>query len=93
MDRSGIRTSVVLHKLAKVPWLKLRRDNSVLDSDLRIAAVSTRPLAIEESDSKEERQARLRRKEETLEFAKHTVQQAQVPEVPQIRSLSQLRHR
>ena len=66
MDRSGTRTSVVLHKFAKVPWLKLRRDNSVLDSDLRIATVSKRPMAIEETDSKEERQARLRRKKETL---------------------------
>ena len=47
-------------------WLKLRRDNSVLDSDLRIAAVSTRPMAIEEIDSEEERQARLRKKKETL---------------------------
>ena len=50
MDRAGARTSVVLHKFGKVPWLKLRRDNSVLDSDLRIAAVSTRPMAIEEID-------------------------------------------
>ena len=55
MDRSSTRTRVVLHKFAKVPWLKLRRDNSVLDSDLRIAAVSTRPVAIEEIDSEEER--------------------------------------
>ena len=43
MDRSGTRTSVVLHKFAKVPWLKLRRDNSVMDSDLKIAAVNTKP--------------------------------------------------
>ena len=43
MDRCGTRTSVTLHKFAKVPWLKLRRDNSVLDSDLRIAAVNTKP--------------------------------------------------
>ena len=66
MDRAGTRTSVVLHKFAKVPWLKLRRDNSVLDSDLRNAAVSTRPMAIEEIDSEEERQARLRKNKETL---------------------------
>ena len=46
--------------------MKLRRDDSVLDSDLRVAAVSTRPMAIEEIDSEEERQARLRRKKETL---------------------------
>ena len=50
------QVSVVLHKFAKVLWLKLRRENSVLDSDLRIAAVSTRPLAIEEIDSEEERE-------------------------------------
>ena len=30
MDRAGTPTSVVLHTFAKVPWLKLRRDNSVL---------------------------------------------------------------
>ena len=61
MDRSGTRTSVVLHKFAKVPWLKLRGD-SVMDSDLKIAALGTRPMAIEEIDSDEERQTRLRRK-------------------------------
>ena len=54
VDRSGTRTSVVLHKFAKVPWLKLRRDDTVLDSDFRIATLSTRPLAIEEIDSEEE---------------------------------------
>ena len=42
MDRCGTRTSVILHKFATVPWLKLRRDNSVMDSDLKIAAVSTK---------------------------------------------------
>ena len=46
--------------------MKLRRDNSVLDSDLRIAAVSTRPVAIEEIDSEEARQTRLKKKQETL---------------------------
>ena len=60
MDRRG------LLKFAKVPWLKLRRDNSVMDSDLKIAAVNTKPMAIEEIDLDEERQARLRRKKETL---------------------------
>ena len=55
MDRSGTRTSVVLHKSAKVPWLKLRRDDAVLDSDLRIAALSTRPTGIEEIDAEEEK--------------------------------------
>ena len=57
---------MVLHKFAKVPWLKLRRDDSVLDSDLRIEALSTRPMAIEEIDSEEERQTRLRKKKEAL---------------------------
>ena len=57
MDRAGTRTSVVLQKFAKVPWLKLRRDNSVQESYLRIAAVSTRPMEIEEIDSEEERQS------------------------------------
>ena len=66
MDRCGTRTSVILHKFAKVLWLKLRRDNSVLDSNLRIAAVNTKPMAIEEIDSDEERRTRLRRKKETL---------------------------
>ena len=55
MDRCGTQTSVILHKFPKVPWLKLRRDNSVLDSDLKIAAVNTKPMAIEEIDSDEER--------------------------------------
>ena len=45
--------------------MKLRRDNSVMDSDLMIA-VNTKPMAIEESDSDEERQTRLRRKKEKL---------------------------
>ena len=66
MDRCGTQTSVILHKFAKVPWLKLRRDNSVLDSDLKIAAVNTKPMAIEEIGSDEERQTRLRRRNETL---------------------------
>ena len=68
MDRAGTQTSAVLHKFAKVPWLKLRRDDSVLDSDLRIAAVSVRPMGIEEIDPDEVRQARLRKKKETLEM-------------------------
>ena len=55
MDRCGTQTSVILHKFAKVPWLKLRRDNSVVDSDLKIAAVNTKPTAIEEIGSDEER--------------------------------------
>ena len=65
MDRCGTQTSVILHKFAKVPWLKLRRDNSVIDSDLKVAAV-TNPMAIEEIGSDEDRQTRLRRKKETL---------------------------
>ena len=44
MDRCGTRTSVMLHKFAKVPWLKLRRDNSVVDSGLRSAAVNAKPM-------------------------------------------------
>ena len=35
--------------------VKLRRNNSVLDSDLRIAAVNTKPMAFEEIDSDVER--------------------------------------
>ena len=62
------RSSVVLHKFAKVPWLKLYRDNSVLDSDLRIAAINTNAMAIDEIDSDEEKRSRLRRKKETLEM-------------------------
>ena len=65
LDRCGTRTSVTLHKFAKVLWLK-RRDNSILDSDLRIAAVNMKPRVIEEIDSDEERQPRLMRKKETL---------------------------
>ena len=70
------------------------------DSDLRIAALGTRPMVIEEIDSEEERQTRLRKKKETLgmdetmEIHKSdALRQVRVPEVPQIRSLSQLRHR
>ena len=37
-----------------------------MDSDLKIAAVNTKPMAIEEIGSDEERQTRLRRKKETL---------------------------
>ena len=65
MDRCGTQTSVILHKFAKVPWLKLRRDNGVMDSDLKIATVNTKPMVLEEIGSDEERQTRLRRKEET----------------------------
>ena len=57
MDRCGTQTSVILHKFAKVPWLKLRGDISVLDSDLEIAAVNTEPKAIEEIGSDEDRHA------------------------------------
>ena len=66
MDRRGTQTTVILHMFAKVPWLKLRRDNSVMHSDLKIAAVNTKPMAIEEIGSDDERQTRLRRKKETL---------------------------
>ena len=59
MDRCGTQKSVILHKFVKVPWLKLRRDNSVMDSDLK-------PMAIEEIRSDEERQTRLRSETETL---------------------------
>ena len=65
MDRCGTQTSVILHKFAKLPWLKLRRD-CVVDSDLKIVAVNTKPMAIEEIVSDEERQTCLRRKKETL---------------------------
>ena len=58
VDRCGTRSSAVLHKFAKVPWLKLYRDNSVLDSDLRIAAINTNAIAIDEIDSDEERRSR-----------------------------------
>ena len=67
MDKCGIRSSVVLHKFAKAAWLKLYGDNSVLDSDLRIAAINTNAMAID-IDSDEERRSRLRRKRETLEL-------------------------
>ena len=41
MDRSGTHPSVVLHNFAMVPWLKLRRDDTVLDRELKIAALIT----------------------------------------------------
>ena len=34
MDRSDTRTSAVLYKFAKVPWLKLCRDDTVMDAGL-----------------------------------------------------------
>ena len=39
-----------------------------MESDLKIAAVNTKPMAIEEIGSDEERRSRLRRKKETLEM-------------------------
>ena len=54
---------MVLHEFAEAPWLKLRRDDTVLDSELRIAALSTRPVAIKEIDSE---QTRPKKKKETL---------------------------
>ena len=66
MDRCGTQTNVILHKFAKVPSLKLRRDNSVMDSDLKGAAVNTEAMAIEEIGSDEEGQTRLRRKKDML---------------------------
>ena len=62
MDRCGTQTSVILHKFAKVPWLKLRRDDSVVDCDLKIAAVNTKPMANEEIGLDEERQTRLKKR-------------------------------
>ena len=101
MERSGTRTCTVLHKFAKVSWLKLRRDDTLLNSDLKIAALSTRPTAIEEIDSEEERQTRLKKKEkkeslgmdETMEIKSRTLQQVRVLEVSPIRSLRQARRR
>ena len=58
--------SHILHKFGRVFWLKLRRDNSVMDSDLKIAAVNANPMAIGEIGSDEERRTRLRTKKETL---------------------------
>ena len=100
MDRCGTPTSVVLHKFAKVPWLKLRRGNWVMDSDLKIAAVNTKPMATEEIGSDEERQTRLRRrKKATLEmvdtwrFPSRAVQKVLMHVVPEILSRTQLKHR
>ena len=50
-NRCGTQTRVILHKFAKVPWLKLRRDNSVMDSDLEIVAVNTKPMTSRRLDS------------------------------------------
>ena len=50
-------------QVRKGPWFKLRRDNSVLNSDLKIAAVNTKPMVIENIGSDEERHTRLRREE------------------------------
>ena len=88
MDRCGTQASVILHNFAKVPWLKLRRDNSLMDSDLKIAAVNTKPMATEESGPDEERQTRLRRKKETL-----GMDDTLMHVVPEILSRTQLKHR
>ena len=57
MDRLGMRTSVVLHKFAKVPWL----NDTVLNTGLKIAAISNQPMAIEEIGSEEARERETRR--------------------------------
>ena len=63
MDRCGTQNKRVLHKFAKVPWLKLRRDNRVVDSDL----LSTRnPWPSRRLDQMKQDKTRLRRKTETL---------------------------
>ena len=54
VDRCGTQNKRDSAQDRKGPWLKLRRDNSVLDSDLKIAAVKTKPMAIEEIGSDEE---------------------------------------
>ena len=70
-----------------------------MDSDLKIAAVNTKPMAIEEIGSDEERQTRLRRKKETLgmddtlEVLQRAVQKVLMHVVPEILSRTQLKHR
>ena len=96
MDRCGTQISVMLHKFAQVSWLKLRRDNSVMDSDLKIAAVNTKPMAIEEIDSDEDRRTRLRRKKEALgmdDTVEVLLTQGMRHVVPEIVSRTQLKHR
>ena len=80
--------------------MKLYRDNSVLDSDLRIAAINTNAMAIDEIDSDEDRQSQMRRKKETLEMddnleilKEHTVQKVLMHEDPEIQFHLHLRHR
>ena len=99
MDRCGTQTSVILHNFANVLWLKLRRDNSVMDSDLKIAAVNTKPMATEEIGPDKEKQTRLRRKKETLgmddteRFPQCAVQKVLMHVVPKDLSRTQLKHR
>ena len=63
MDRLGTRTSVVLHKFARVPWLKLRLERHRAGRRVSKAGFSAQPTATEEIDSEEERQTRWKKKE------------------------------
>ena len=68
-------------------WFKLRRDNNVVVSDLKIEAVKS-----------EEREANTSKKERwemdgTLEIDKRTVIKVLMQKVPVTRSRNQLRHR
>ena len=88
VDRSGTRTNAVLHKFAKVPWLKLRRDDTMLNSGWKIAALSTQPLAIEEIDSEEERQTRLNNKKKNKKKKKETLGMDESMEILKAHALS-----
>ena len=63
MDRSGTHPSVVLHSFAMVPWLKLRRDETVLDRELKIAALITTDGNRGHRVGGRERQTRLKKRE------------------------------
>ena len=64
IERTGSRTNVVLHKIAKVLWLKLRRDGTVLNTGVMIEVLTAQLIASEEIESEEERQIRLKKKKE-----------------------------
>ena len=71
-----------------------------MDSDLKIAAVNMKPMAIEEIDSDEERRAGPRRKNETLGMddtvevhLNARFQKVLMHVVPEILSRTQLKHR
>ena len=87
-NRSDTRTSVVLYKFAKVPWLKLCRDDTVIDAGLQNGTLRAQLTAIENMDSEEERQTRREKKKGSLGLD----EPAQVLRAPAVSSSGATQH-